>query len=106
MNYPDDIRNFDNHPQSPFFVDPNAWQAVKAAEMAEEWLDELAHTGSIGYEDWSWADLVILMTEEEGTDPDNAAERFHYLEAHILKMIEGNPDAFDTRPKPEDLQWD
>jgi hypothetical protein len=105
MNYPDDIRSHDNHPQSPYFVDPNAWQAVKAEAMAAEWLDELGHSGSIGYEDWSLADLIILMTED-GMDPDSDQQRIHFLEAHILKMIEGNPDAFDTRPTPEDLQWD
>ena len=62
-NYPDDIRSYDNVPGSPFYQDPNEWMHEKADEMATAWLEELGTTGMIEHEDWSLADLVVLMAE-------------------------------------------
>jgi hypothetical protein len=103
-NYPDDIRNYDNDPRSPFYKDPDAWMADKATEMAENWHDELGHTGKIEYEDWTLADLVILMTED-GLNADDPTEAIHYLEAHVLKIIEANPEQYNPNPSPADLAW-
>jgi hypothetical protein len=99
-NYPDDIRQYDNVPGSPFYEDPNEWMPIKATEQAEAWLEELGTTGKIKEEDWSLADLVVLMAEA-GMDPDIPQERLHFLEAYILKLIESRPEDYTEL----DLNW-
>jgi len=103
-NYPDDIRSFDNCPNSPFFVDPNEWMDDVKTEMAENWLDELNLTGKIDYEDWDKADLAVLMTDD-GRDPDDPRAQVHFLEAHVLKIIEADPERYNPEPSFEDLAW-
>ena len=99
-NYPDDIRSYDNVPGSPFYQDPNEWMHEKADEMATAWLEELGTTGMIEHEDWTLADLVVLMAEA-GMDPDSPTERFYFLEAYILKLIESRPEDYTEL----DLNW-
>ncbi len=101
-NYPDDIRQFDNHPQSPFFVDPNAWMTEACDKLADEWFEELGTTGIIVDEDWSLADLVILMTED-GMDPESDNDKIEFLRGRAMEWIEMNPTEFHPSSH---LNWD
>lgn len=41
-NYPDDIRNYDNHPQSPFYEEPLDFDSDDAADPGDyaDWIYE------------------------------------------------------------------
>lgn len=36
--YPDDIRSYDNHPDSPFYVDPH--ECSECGGTSEEWVED------------------------------------------------------------------
>ncbi|MCP4231738.1 MAG: hypothetical protein GY771_16535 [bacterium] len=73
-NYPDDIRQYDNDPRSPFYKDSDMWICGAATHLAATWLKELDDNTYIEALDWTRADVDV----ERG---DQDVEFFLYEEA-------------------------
>lgn len=59
MNYPDDIRCFDDHPQSPYYSGDDE----QAERLAEEWENEINETGLIAEAGFTIEDLHGELAE-------------------------------------------
>jgi hypothetical protein len=59
-NYPDDIRQYDNDPRSPFYVDPDdEWLEDAQNNLCAAWEKELAQCGYVEALDWDMADFEV-----------------------------------------------
>jgi hypothetical protein len=90
-NYPDDIRQYDNDPRSPFYKDPDQWIYKEAEVLTNAWLKQLDDNNYIEELDWTRIDVDI----ERG---DQDLDFFIYEEA--FKYIEQYREDFE----PEELQ--
>lgn len=98
-NYPDDIHQFDNHPQSPFFKDPDTWMEQASVDLAAGWQAELEKYGFIGLLDLQQADVDQLQAEQP------AFSLVEILEEKALAEIQARPEQHQAEPDFESLQW-
>lgn len=93
-NYPDDIRQYDNDPRSPFYVDPDeAWLEEAQMQLANEWEKELAETGYVDVLDWEQADFDV----ERGDQPLDV-----FIQVKACDYVNENRDDF----RPIGPEWD
>ena len=99
-NYPQDIRNYDNHPQSPFYEDPNEWMEDFCSNLADEWYDEYMLNGRVEFLDWDVDDVTILLfTTKEKTVRDVIATAAY-------REVEARPEYFKPEPDYSSIEWD
>jgi len=98
-NYPDDIRQYDDDPRSPFYVDPNEWQIEEADKLAALWLKEYETFGDLTRQfGWTIADIEAEKKERKFDD------LFEMLTVIAAEEIERNPESYI--PYDPDLNWD
>ena len=91
-NYPPDIRNFDNVPGSPYYVDP--MDAIEDArdELVQKWQAEYVRTGKV---EWLGGDPHDEMDKGE-----TLGEMFDRM---AMDEVNANPDRYIT--DNEKLNW-
>ncbi len=100
MNYPDDIRCYDDDPRSPFYVDPDAWVEDVAAALSEDWYSEYLRDGRIDYLDWNVDDITILLFQRK------AKTVREVITDEAYKVVQANPHEFMPEQNYEALNWD
>ena len=98
-NYPDDIRQYDDDPRSPFYTGDD-WMDEPIEQLANDWDDELEKTGIVEELDITLADILAVM----GKDDDAAVQV--YLTEEAERTVRANPERFLTEPDYEALEWD
>jgi len=98
-NYPDDIRQHDRCPGSPFYVDPDEWQSAKADEIALKWQAELHETGLIKHLDYNWFDINADLVRKKASDI------LELLADYALEEVRANPEKYIDEPDYESLEW-
>jgi len=93
-NYPDDIRQYDNDPRSPFYTGDD-WMDEYIEKLADDWDDELSKTGIVEELDITLADILVVM----GKDDDVAVQ--NYLTDEAEKTVRSDPERFVPN-----LEWD
>jgi len=64
-NYPDDIRQYDNDPRSPFYEDPDDdWLEDAQNNLCDAWAKELAESGYVEELDWDSADFEVARKDQ------------------------------------------
>lgn len=91
-NYPDDIRQYDNDPRSPFYEDPDEWMEEKADELADDWYREFTISGRIDYLDWDTAEVKFLMA-------GHSVDAFTLIRNEAHKTVRAYPE--DYLPEPD-----
>ena len=99
-NYPDDIRQYDNDPRSPFYDDPDEWMVAESDDLAEKWEKELLETNRIDDLDYHLDDIEVLCAERDNCDYEVVLKILAYAE------ISANPDKYRPEPDYEAMQWD
>ena len=64
-NYPDDIRQYDSDPRSPYYVDDSEWIEPEANELYDDWQVELKALGRIDLLDYDEADIQTLAVKQQ-----------------------------------------
>ena len=84
-NYPDDIRQYDDDPRSPFYVDP--MEAIYDARdaLVDEWQKEYARTGKV---EWFGGD-----PREELAEGETLGALF---DRNALAEVSTHPDTYIT----------
>jgi hypothetical protein len=91
-NYPDDIRQYDNCPGSPFFEDPNEWFEQKSIDLGMDFVEEMVKSDYVEELDWDRADMICMMKAGDYTD------QCDMFIAEAYKLIEANPDRYKPEP--------
>ena len=93
-NYPDDIRQYDNDPRSPFYVDPDdEWLEDAQNELCAAWEAELAQCGYVEVLDWTMEDFNVARK-------DQALDVF--VQVKSADFVSENRDEF----RPVGQEWD
>ncbi len=99
-NYPDDIHVGDHNPQSPYYVDPDAWMEPRATEFSELWLEELKTTNRVADLGLDGFDIEIMVQSSRNDDP--SADTLSILFTEALTMIQLSPLQYKPEPMPHD----
>lgn len=84
-NYPDDIRQHDNHPDSPFYDDSReVWLEARAEEIKDELLSDEGYT--ICRAKYGVDDISSEIIYQDGEKAEN-------FEAALLAIITDKPNA-------------
>lgn len=90
-NYPSDMRQYDNDPRSPYYVDPDEWMEDKANEIAAEWYSEFVIGGRVDELDWDTAEIKFLMA-------GHSVDALTLLRNKAFDMIHANPEQYQIEP--------
>ena len=87
-NYPDGIRQYDDDPRSPFYVDPNEWMNSKADELATTYWTEYLKTARVDDLDLNTEELELIALG------DGPSDFYEIIWGKCLELIESRPDEY------------
>jgi hypothetical protein len=90
--YPDDIRQYDNDPRSPFYVDPNEWMIEASDNLALDWAEELEKTDFIDALDMTRDELIAELKARPTFD------QLELLAEKAYALVEANPENYMPCP--------
>ena len=99
-NYPDNIHDFDNHPNSPFFIDPNEWMQEATENLAQRWYDEYLLDGRIYDLGYDVDDITILLFSRK------AKTVYNLIFEEAAREVSTYPGDHHPEPNFEALDWD